>query len=472
MSKPLFSEFEPVSAKAFKQKIQVDLKGDDYNDSVIWHSPEGIDVKPFYHRDDLKEIPEITGQPANWHIAEEIFVLDPKISAKTANEAIEKGTEALFFKAENTFKTANLLTKIDDKSVPVHFNLNFLDLDFYKDLLQTAQELNQNVFLNVDIIGNLARSGNWFESLDKDFSRISQLIDIKNNSNKNNNRNNNNNNNRNNNVLNIDSGLYQNAGATIVQELAYALAHANEYLNHFGEKLADQQLTFHIAIGGNYFFEIAKIRAIRLLYATLAAKYNLPETCHITATPSRRNKVIYDYNTNMLRTTTECMSAILGGANTILNMPYDALYHKTNAFGQRISRNQLLILKQESHFETTANPADGTYYIESLTNQLAEKAIELFKEIEHGGGFLKQLKASIIQRKIKESAQKEQERFDTKEKILLGTNKHPDPENRMKDELEIYPFVKHNPRKTIIEPIIMKRLAEKMEKERLDSESP
>jgi methylmalonyl-CoA mutase len=465
MSKPLFSEFEPVSAKAFKQKIQFDLKGDDYNDSVIWHSPEGIDIKPFYHRDDLKETINIPGQPAHWNIAEEIFVLDPKVSAKTANEAIEKGAEALFFKAEKTFKIAHLLTKIDDKSVPVYFNLDFFDLDFYKDVLQKVKELNQNVFLNVDIIGNLVRSGNWFESLDKDFNKISQLIDINKNNNTNSNK-------KNNNILSIDSGLYQNAGATIVQELAYALAHANEYLNNFGEKLTEQQLTFRVALSGNYFFEIAKIRALRLLYATLAAAYDLPETCYIIATPSRRNKVIYDYNTNMLRTTTECMSAILGGANTILNLPYDALYHKTNAFGQRISRNQLLILKQESHFETTANPADGTYYIESLTNQLAEKALELFKEIERGGGFLKQLKTGIIQRKIKESAQKEQERFNKKEKILLGTNKHPNPENRMKDDLEIYPFVKQNPRKTIIEPIIMKRLAEKMEMERLETESP
>jgi len=459
MNKPLFSEFQPVSAKAFKQKIQFDLKGDDYNDSVIWHSPEGIDVKPFYHRDDLKETPEIPGQPKHWNIAEEIFVLDPKISVKTANEVVEKGAEALFFKAEKSFKITDLLNKIHDKSVPVYFNLDFLDLDFYKDLLKTAQEYNQIIFLNVDIIGNLARSGNWFEALDKDFTKISQLIDLNKNSN-----------NNYKNALSIDSGIYQNAGATIIQELAYSLAHANEYLNQFSEKMAAQELTFNIAVGGNYFFEIAKIRALRLLYATLAKEYDLPETCHICATPSRRNKVIYDYNTNMLRTTTECMSAILGGANTILNMPYDALYHKTNEFGQRISRNQLLILKQESYFETTANPADGTYYIESLTNQLAEKALELFKEIERGGGFLKQLKAGIIQRKIKESSYREQERFDNKEKILLGTNKHPNPENRMKDELEIYPFVKQNPRKTLIEPIISKRLAEKMEQERLNKE--
>ena len=462
IDKPLFSEFQPVSAKAFKQKIQVDLKGDDYNDSVIWNSPEGIDVKPFYHRDELKEMPNIPGQPARWNIAEEIFVLDPKISAKTANDAVENGTEVLFFKAEKTFKITDLLTKIGNKSVPVHFNLDFLDLDFYQNLLQKAQEQDQSVFLSVDIIGNLARSGNWFESLEKDFTKVSQLIDI---------NNKNRNNNSNNNILNINTGLYQNAGATMVQELAYALAHANEYLNAFAEKNNDLELTFQVSVGGNYFFEIAKIRTLRLLYTTLAAEYNLPETCHITATPSRRNKVIYDYNTNMLRTTTECMSAVLGGADTVLNLPYDALYHKTNAFAQRISRNQLLILKEESYFENGANPAEGTYYIEALTQQLAEKALELFKEIEKAGGFLKQLKSGQIQRKIKESAQKEQERFENNEKILLGTNKHPNPLDKMKNDLELYPFVKQNPRKTLIEPIFSRRLAEKMEKERLEKEA-
>ena len=164
------------------------------------------------------------------------------------------------------------------------------------------------------------------------------------------------------------------------------------------------------------------------------------------------------------------MSAVLGGANTIGNMPYDYLYHKSNDFGERVSRNQLLILKAESYFETASNPADGTYYIEQLTNELAEKALVLFKDIERNGGFLKQLKEGTIQRKIKESADKEQELFDNGKIILLGTNKHPNTKDRMKQDLELYPFVKTNVRKTLISPIIERRLAEKTEQERLNHE--
>jgi methylmalonyl-CoA mutase len=260
-----------------------------------------------------------------------------------------------------------------------------------------------------------------------------------------------------------------------VQQLAYALAHANEYLNHASASLSnlslsEVEMTFHLAIGSNYFFEIAKIRALRKLYATLAKEYGAKETCHIIAKPSKRNKTLYDYNVNLLRSTTECMSAVLGGADAVCNLPYDALYHKSNEFGERIARNQLLVLKNESYFDTVSNAADGTYYIESLTDELAEKALQLFKEIESNGGLLKQLKEGTIQKKIKESAQKEQQRFDSGELKLLGTNFHPNKNDRMKADLELFPFVKHNPTKTLIAPIVEKRISEITEQERLKLE--
>ena len=256
----------------------------------------------------------------------------------------------------------------------------------------------------------------------------------------------------------------------MVQQLAYSLAQVNEYLNHFSSEKLEGNITFKVAVGSNYFFEIAKIRALRKLYAALASEYTISESCHIIAFPSKRNKTLYDYNVNMLRTTTECMSAVLGGANTVCNLPYDALYHKSNEFGERISRNQLLVLKEESYFDTVSNAADGTYYIESLTDELAEKALALFKTIEKGGGFLQQLKEGKIQQKIKESAEKEQQLYNDGTLKLLGTNYHTNPQDRMKDDLELYPFVKTNPRKTLIEPIIEKRLAEQTEQERLKEE--
>ena len=203
----------------------------------------------------------------------------------------------------------------------------------------------------------------------------------------------------------------------------------------------------------------------------MASEYNFNTHCHIYTAPTKRNKTLYDYNTNMLRSTTECMSAILGGSDTICNLPYDAIYHKSNEFGNRIARNQLLILKHESYFDKVNNPADGAYYIETITNQLAEKALELFKNIEANGGFLKQLKEGTIQRKIKESADKEQQQFNAGDIVLTGTNKHANPSDKMKDNLELYPFVKTNLRKTLIEPIIEKRLSEALEQERLKRES-
>lgn len=452
MSKSLFSEFDTVSAKAFKQKIQYDLKGADYNETLVWNTEEGIDIKPFYSSEDIIENTPVPGHPDDWKIGEEIFILDPKVSARTANEVLAKGAQTIVFKADKPFDASILFSAIENKSAPLYFRFAFLDIKFLKNLALEAKNRSISVFFGIDIIGNLAVSGNWFNTMEQDFSDLQSIFGI------------------NNRTLTIDASPYLEAGATIVQQLAYALAQANEYFNIYQDELKDQLITFNLAVSSNYFFEIAKIRSLRIVYAQLAAEYNLPKKCHITVSPAKRNKVIYDYNTNMLRTTTECMSAILGGANTVINLPYDALYHKTNEFGQRISRNQLLILREESYFDSKKDAAAGSYYTETLTRQFAEKSLDLFKKIEADGGYLKLLKAGTIQRKIKESAQKEQADFDADNTVLLGINKHPNPDDRMKNDLELYPFLKINPRKTLIIPIVPKRLAEEKEKQRLQDE--
>jgi len=174
----------------------------------------------------------------------------------------------------------------------------------------------------------------------------------------------------------------------------------------------------------------------------------------------------------MLRTTTECMSAILGGANTISNVSYDAIYHKSNEFGERIARNQLLVLQQESYLKEAQNFADGSYYIESLTHQLAEKALTLFKQIEKAGGFLNQLKEGVIHKKVKENSNKEIALFNDKKIVLLGTNYQQNKEDIMINNLELYPFVKQRNIKTLIPPLNRNRISEPLEKQRLDSESP
>lgn len=454
MSKSLFNEFEPVSAKAWKQKIQADLKGADYNETLVWNSLEGISVKPFYHDDEYNKFPNASSTKATaWKICQSIFVANTEKSNAKAIDTLQRGAESIkFIIPTSEVSIETLLQNIDLTSTPIHFELNFISKEFIKNLVALSSKAK--IYINTDIIGNLAKTGNWFTNLKEDHSVLEAIIKntggLKS-------------------SLSIDVSLYQNAGATIVQQLSYALAHANEYLNHFDGEIQNN-ITFNVSVGSNYFFEIAKLRALRLLWKTLASEYGIKSDCHIIATPSKRNKTLYDYNINMLRTTTECMSAILGGADTICNLPYDAIYHKDNEFGERIARNQLLILKHESYFNTVNNPADGSYYIEKLTQQFSEKGLSLFKDIESNGGFLKQLKEGTIQRKIKESAALEQEQIDNGELILLGSNKHQNLNDKMANELELYPFVKTNPRKTLIEPIIEKRLAEKLEQERLKNE--
>ncbi len=452
MAENLFDAFEPVSSKQWKQQIQYELNGADYNDTLVWESLEGIKVRPFYHDDESEVKYTLKENTKPFEILQNIYVHDVALSNKRALESLNRGAESIRFTIENeNVVLADLMQNLPLKNTAYFFYLPFLSIDFVTKINEFAAKNNANCCIQLDPIGQLTRDGNWFENLDKDFEKlnaISTKASLP--------------------YITIQSGIYQNAGGNMVQQLAYTLAHVNEYFNRV--KLLNQPITIEVAVGTNYFFEIAKLRALRLLFNTLAKEYNHNLDCHVIATPTKRNKTLYDYNVNMLRTTTECMSAILGGANSIANLPYDALYHKDNEFGDRIARNQLLVLKHESYFDKVNNPADGAYYIETLTEQLAEKALLLFKEIEEKGGFITQLIEGTIQKKISESAAKEQELFDKGKEILLGTNKYPNKNDKMKHDLELYPFLKQNPRKTLITPIIEKRLAEKIEQERLSQE--
>ncbi len=453
MSTPnLFNQFEPISTKQWKQQIQFELKGIDYNETLVWESPEGIKVKPFYHNDETLSNISTVAPKKPFTIIQNIFVHDVRKSNVRALDTLQRGAESIRFTFENdSVSMEQLMQNLPLQNITYYFHLPFLSIDLVTTIHTFATKNNATVYTLIDPIGHLEKEGNWFENLEKDFEKLNAIASKTSIP-----------------FLTISSGIYQNAGANILQQLAYTLAHINEYFNRI--PAINQPITVEISVGTNYFFEIAKLRALRILIKTLAFAYDHNLECHIIATPTKRNKTVYDYNVNMLRTTTECMSAILGGADGVVNLPYDALYHKDNEFGDRIARNQLLVLKHESYFDKVNNPADGAYYIESVTEQLAEKALELFKDIEKNGGLISQLIDGTIQRKINESAHKEQELFDSGKEVLLGTNKYPNKNNHMKNDLELYPFVKQNTRKTLIVPIIEKRLAEKIEQERLSQE--
>jgi len=454
MSNSLFEDFPSVSAKQWKQKIQFELMGADYNQTLHGQTQEGISIKPFYHSDDFKQL-EISEGPSDFEICQTIFVNNEKTTNYLAIDALNRGANVIKFIAVKPFDFDLLFKGLNksssNKKLKVFFQFQFLNEEFLHDLIHFIKQ--EHVFINIDIIGNLVKKGNWFHNHKKDHQILKNILKSAKDQIT---------------ILEVDASHYQNSGANVVQQIAYALAHANEYLNYFESEIGSK-INFKFSIGSNYFLEIAKLRAFRYLWNLLNIEYNQTIEANIFSEPSLRNKCIYDYNTNMLRTTTECMSAILGGANTISNVSYDSVFHKKNEFGERIARNQLLILKEESHLKNS-DFVNGAYFIEQMTYEIAEKALSLFKNIEKSGGFIKQLFNGTIQRKIDESAKKEQQNFDNKESVLLGINRYTNEDDKMKHDIELYPFLKTKSYETIIQPVIAKRLAEKIEQERLANE--
>jgi methylmalonyl-CoA mutase len=457
MSKILFDEFDPVSAKAWKQKIQADLKGADYNETLVSSTDEGIDIKPFYHADDHDYEFSLPESPS-WLVTEKLYLENVDITIENAKDVIERGTESLWITIpEADDKKLKFFEALSNDHTPLYVEFLFQDFKFFEKLDAVLKKQNKKVWLGFDPIHQLASTGNWFKSQKEDIAAFLKTVRLESFIN----------------TINVDARLYQNAGGLMVQQLAYSLAHLNEYLNlidNSDSKISSIKVNLLISQGSNYFFEIAKLKALRLLVNSLASEYNINMDLHIIAEPSKRNHSIYDYNMNMLRTTTECMSAILGGADWVNNLAYDEIFHKRNEFGERISRNQLLILKQESYFDKVLNPVDGTYYIQNLTKELAEKALAIFKTIEAGKGFIHQLFEGKIQKKIKESAEKEQTKVNAGKFKLVGLNAYENLEDQMSQNLELFPFLKQQQRKTLTEPILEKRLAESIEQERLEKE--
>ncbi|KEZ94504.1 methylmalonyl-CoA mutase subunit beta [Nonlabens ulvanivorans] len=460
MSNRLFEGFEPVSETAWKQKIQMDLKGADYNETLVTKTNTGIDIKPIYHSDSAPQLNIPARATDNWFISQRIYAGNATAANKKAKDVLNRGSEGVLFVIPNKEIDPTVLLKgLPEYGIQIH--PQFMDLDYIKQV----HDINPKAYVHIDIINQLASDGNWFNDSKKDHYNYAEFIKsfsayFS--------------------QFTVNTSLYQNAGATTTQELGYYAAHLNEYLNHYCDTSkehdagvyeafakAEKRINIDTSIGNNYFMEIAKYRAYRLITKAIGNLYSIDLKCYITASPSLRNKSLLDYNVNLLRTTTECMSAVLGGADTLYNLSYDAFFNKENEFGDRIARNQLRILKDEAYLEKINNAADGSYYIDTLTKQLTEKALDLFKMIENGGGFVQSLFDGTIQRKIKESAAQELSDLGNGKKILVGVNKYPNADLPLQKEYELYPFVKANPRKTLIAPIVPTRLAESIEKAQL-----
>ncbi|PJZ70652.1 methylmalonyl-CoA mutase [Leptospira perolatii] len=446
----LFQEFPPVKTEEWLALIQKDLKGADFEKKLVWQTEEGFKVQPFYRKEDLNGKEDLTSNlPGvfpftrstrklvnDWSIRQDIDSSDIETAKILASEAIANGVSSIGFVIQN--KTSGrkgipiqskadlekLLSDIPLAETTVHFVAEELSPEIYSWLPKS-----QNIVggLGYDPIRILARHGRSGGHGIKSLSPILQETANKWPHFR---------------ALTVHSSTFSDAGATIVQELAFTLSLGAEYLFQLSEAgidpaVSNSQTLFQFTIGPDYFLQIAKFRAARTLWSEIFRSYS-SETGEkslpfITAETSRFNFGIYDVYNNLLRGTTEAMSAAIGGCEIISVLPFDHLLHPGDSFSLRIARNIQLLMKHESYLDKVVDPASGSYYLESLTENLIEKAWDLFCDIEEEGGFTSSLKSGKIQSRIKDSRKQKEENYSTRKSILLGTNQYPN----LKDRIEV-----------------------------------
>lgn len=476
----LFQEFPPVSTEDWQKKIEADLKGKDFEKALVWRSNEGFSVRPYYRQEDLKQLEYLDSLPGefpylrgnkvsgnDWYIRQDIKVADLEEANKKALEVLQKGVNSLGF----IFKGCHSVSIDDLKVLLKDICLDAIELNIIgcskktatgKALVQYLTETygaNSGILASVslDPIGSFTKNGAISE---ENFAELKQLVDeaaaFENLS-----------------VIRVDGKVYRDAGATIVQELGLALSVGTEYVSKLAELGADvttvaKKMKFSFGVGANYFMEIAKLRAARLLWAKVIEAFGVaPELAkmQIHSENTIFNKTVYDPYVNMLRTQTESMSAVLGGTDSLTVLPFNAIYEDSTPFSERIARNQQILLKEESHFDKITDPAAGSYYIENLTDSIAEEAWKLFLEIDAAGGYVKAFKAGAVQTKVEEAASKMDKAIATRRENLLGTNQFPNFTEYMEKELSEEVFKKHDFKKegAVAEPLKTYRGAQAFE---------
>ena len=443
--KNLFKEFSPVSTQEWKEKIVKDLKGADYDKKLVWKTNEGFNLQPFYRSEDLESIKYLDELPGDfpfvrgnkvasndWYIRQDINITDLEEANKKALNILMKGVNSLGFilDREKDYTRDDidaLLKNIFAEIVEINFitspkqvvDLMMIFYDLLKKYNRDFQKIHGSI--DFDPLGFLTLKGKFYGSQEESFNTCKELIDIAHNL-------------PHFTVLSVYGSDFREAGSSIVEEIAYSLAIGTEFLTHLTEKGISvnriaANIKFNFGIGGNYFLEIAKIRTARLLWAHIVKAYGPSDDTHtkmnIHGITIDWNKSMYDPYVNMLRTTTESMSAILAGVDSLTVKPFNSVYEKPTEFSERIARNQQLLLKEESYLDKVVDPAAGSYYIETLTDSIAEESWKLFLEIESKGGYIEAFKQGFIQEKLKETKEKRENDIATRRINILGTNQYP-----------------------------------------------
>ncbi len=435
----LLTSFPPVTKEQWEAVITADLKGADRTKKLVWRTLEGFDVEPYYRAEDLTNLKHMDCKPAefpyvrgtkttnNWLVRQTVKVTDVKEANRLALEILCLGVDSLGFEIKgkefDDAKLKTLLANIDLKAVEIAFT----GCSVAKVVPMFAQYLAANyadvadkitATFNVDPMTKAAKKGVLCAgAIDKMVEMIKTVENFKRVK-----------------VIAVGGDFFNSCGSNATQELAFSLAAAHEVIVSLMEKgisinQAAASIKFNMAISANYFLEIAKFRAARMLWANIVKQYNPTRGCaekmSVNAVTSLWNMSLYDPHVNILRATTEAMSAAVAGVNSVEVRPYDTPFADASDFSMRIARNVQLLLKEESHFDAVADPSSGSYYIETLTDKIANAAWELFKTVEAKGGYMAALKEGFIQNEIKTLAAKRDKNIATRREIILGANQYP-----------------------------------------------
>lgn len=417
----LFSEFTPITKQQWIEKVNIDLKGEDFNRKLVWKNLSNIDFQPFYNAEHPFNYLTNTGENARELINyRTIEVLTAEGGNNSALKAISEGVTGLIFNLNESLPVDVLLKGVDLNNTAISFELSSDAIEFAKEFYAFAEQnvlQNKNLkgYFDFGIITNYVTKDS---ANSKDFDEVACLLKIGKNF-------------PNFKAVTISGTNYLDSGSNQVQEVAYTLNSVVYVIEELLNRDIPVQSIFNnlhvqLAIGSEYFFEIAKFRAFNSLLHEIAKKYgvnNFKST--LTAKTSVWSKSITDPHTNLLRATTEAMSAILGNVDGVLIDAYDKEFNKPSDFSSRIASNIATVLKEESYFGKVSNPVDGSYYIEEVSTKIAEKALELFKAIEAEGGFQKAFESELIQSQIAEIRQEKIKLISQRRMPLVGVNKYP-----------------------------------------------
>ena len=442
-SEKLFTEFPPVPTEKWEEVITADLKGADYERKLVWKTGEGFNVRPYYRAENLEgikflgsqagEFPYVRGTHAHnrWRVHQTVSVVCPKEANAEALKILNAGVDSLgFCIASADFSAADLDMLLKDICIPA------VEITFCGEKMANVAELvlakvekegiakeDVRIAFCIDpLVKGLSSKGDFCSpNGEKCIARIVELIHktkeykhVR--------------------IVTVAGQTFGNSGSTIVEELAFTLSAGHDYLVRLTDAGLDvdaaaRKLRFSFSVSSNYFMEIAKFRAARMLWANIVKGYGPAKNCackmQIHAETSRWNQTVYDPYVNMLRGTTEAMSATIAGVHSLEVMPFDASFENPTEFSKRIARNVELLLKNESHFDQVVDPAGGSYYVENLTQSIAAEAWKLFLEIEEEGGYTEAYKAGLIVERIKASAAAKDKNIATRRQTLLGANQYP-----------------------------------------------